>query len=529
MKKKILAIIIGLCYFSIHIFQLTRFPVFADEAIYIRWSQLIMDDWKQYLFFPLNDGKTPLFIWLLIPFQYLFEDQLFAARLFSVVIGFTQIVIIKILLEKLGAEKKFQWLGMFLTALLPFWYFQAHVALMDGLFTLFLSLTILGCLHQIGAVKVNEKSSFLNTIYNLTKNKKVLMWSFLTGLFFGFAFWTKLPALFMLPLFPLFVLLPQDASWKKRAVLLFPLGLSAFLGVVMFATLRISPAFGQLFSRGNDFTYPVSEVLFHGIWKHTLASIPTYFGYFLSYLTIGMVILSFAGLFSNRSRRKTIVFLLAAAFFAGPFVVFGKVIYARYLFPSALFITMAAILNLQAMYQHWIVESHDKQLITKSVASLIAALLLANTVTHSAIFIGTMLFSPDSTPFVSSDRAQYLEDWSSGQGIWETSQYIKHQAQSHTVAVATEGRFGTLPDGLLLYFHRQNVQNIYIEGTGQYPVKTLPEFFVSRAKNFDQSLLVVNSNRMEIKLPPAQLLGQYCRPHNTSCLQVWDITAEVKK
>ena len=65
MKKTSLLIVIFLVgYLSTHLYGLTRLPIFADEAIYIRWSQLIIDDWQQYLFFSLNDGKTPLLIWL---------------------------------------------------------------------------------------------------------------------------------------------------------------------------------------------------------------------------------------------------------------------------------------------------------------------------------------------------------------------------------------------------------------------------------------------------------------------------------
>src|SRR5258708_7425410 len=146
---------------------MTTFPVFADEAIYIRWAQLIMDDWKQYLFFPLNDGKTPLFIWLLVPFQSLFQNQLFAARFVSVIIGLIQILVVKKILAQLGARPKFQWLGALLTAILPFWYFQAHVALMDGLLTLFLSLTVSGVIHlvhsQTGTAKAFLGISLKNT------------------------------------------------------------------------------------------------------------------------------------------------------------------------------------------------------------------------------------------------------------------------------------------------------------------------------------------------------------------------------
>ena len=513
----------------IHLYHLTAFPVFADEAIYIRWAQLAMDDWGRYLFFSLNDGKTPLFIWLLIPFQYLghlwpqiMPDQLFAARTLSVIVGLLQAYVMKLILKKMGLQPKWQWLGAFLTLILPFWYFQAHLALMDGMLTLFLMLTFWGLLQIVNLSAVNPVKLF--------NQRTIWLWICVTGIFYGLAFWTKLPALFFLPIFPLMIFWPSGHfKIRERLNLLFPLGAVAFIGLVIFAMMRISPGFGQLFRRSGDFAYPVSDVLIHGLWRQTLPNIPSYISYFFIYLTPSIVLLSLAGLFSQRSRRRTIMLLLAAVIMSAPFAIFGKMIYSRYLFPSAIFVTIAAVVNLEAIKQHWINEAKANQFLTKLVAGLIIALLLANTIASSFVFINSVLFSPDQTPLASSDRAQYLEDWSSGQGIWETAQYIKQQAKSHTIAVATEGRFGTLPDGLLLYFHDENVQNVYIEGTGQYPVKSLPDFFVNRAKNFSQSILVVNSDRMELSLPSNRLLNQYCRPNHKSCLQVWDITPEVKK
>ncbi|MCC6710949.1 MAG: hypothetical protein IT416_01195, partial [Candidatus Pacebacteria bacterium] len=41
--KIMIFLVVGI-YFLTHITALTLLPVFADEAIYIRWAQLIIDD-----------------------------------------------------------------------------------------------------------------------------------------------------------------------------------------------------------------------------------------------------------------------------------------------------------------------------------------------------------------------------------------------------------------------------------------------------------------------------------------------------
>ncbi len=51
--------------FLIRLYHLTLLPVFADEAIYIRWSQ-IMSREPTLRFLPLSDGKQPFYMWILM-------------------------------------------------------------------------------------------------------------------------------------------------------------------------------------------------------------------------------------------------------------------------------------------------------------------------------------------------------------------------------------------------------------------------------------------------------------------------------
>jgi 4-amino-4-deoxy-L-arabinose transferase-like glycosyltransferase len=509
---------ISLLYLVTHLWDLLNLPVFADESIYIRWAQLIIDNWQTYLFFPLNDGKTPLFVWLLVPFQFLFANQLWSARFVSVIVGLVQVWVIKMLIQKLGGRQKAQWLGMLFTSYVPYWFFHHRMALMDGLLTLFLSLTVLGL------VMVSEKMSDKKW-----KVKDVWKQIVLIGICFGLSLWTKLPALFLLPVFPFFVFLTPFKNWSALLKKAFYFLVSAGIGLVMLGVLKVSPAFGQLFHRSSDFTYPLSEILFQAKWKDTLANIPAYYGYLVQYGTTSLVILSLAGLFSQRYRKVTVLFWLAALIFVAPFVLLGKVVYARYLMPAMIFVTVSAALNFQAIYDHWFKSISDQQLVKKIFSAVILVSIVGGVFSQSAQFMVHYFLDPGTTPFVESDKQQYLQQWSAGYGTAETVKYIRQQAKDHSIAVATEGRFGTLPDGLLLFFHRTNVDNIYIEGTGQYPIKTIPDFFIERAKKFNQSILVVNSDRMELKLGREKLIAEYCRPNHGTCLQVWDITAVVQQ
>src|SRR3989344_9342987 len=84
-------IVVGLAiialFFLLRLPNLTLQPIFADEAIYIRWAQVMRAE-PTLRFLPLSDGKTPLFMWMMIPFFKVFEDPLYAGRFLSVLSGY---------------------------------------------------------------------------------------------------------------------------------------------------------------------------------------------------------------------------------------------------------------------------------------------------------------------------------------------------------------------------------------------------------------------------------------------------------
>lgn len=520
LKKPYLLLSFGLVIFYLisHLYHLTALPVFADEAIYIRWSQLIIDDPVRYFFFAMNDGKTPLQIWLMVPFQLLFSNQLFAGRLISVVAGLGQLAITAYTIRLLGGRKKYQLLGMLFVAVLPYWYFHHRMALIDGALAMMMSLSFMLMLMLQKSV---AKHGLALQTYFLTV---------LTGISFGLSIWTKVPALLVVPALTatLLLYLPDTKTLltqKNLQILgqkLLLLSSIIGIGLVVFASLRISPAFGQLFSRGSDFLFPWQEVILGGVWTQTIQNTPAYLVYFGNYFGWPLLFFVLFGLFSPVHKiRHHVLFVSALGFFV-PIALMGKVVYPRYLFPTVIFLTYGATLSIQDYVDTFV--SQKKTLITKTFFGLLLALLLANTLGQSAVFMASSISNPDTTPFVSSDQKQYLTEWSSGHGITETVDLINTIRRTESVAVATEGSFGTLPDGLLLYFHGQNVDNLYIEGTQQYPVKSLPTFFIDSARDYDRKLLVANSDRIEYRPNNTVMLAEFCRPYEASCLQVWDFT-----
>jgi 4-amino-4-deoxy-L-arabinose transferase-like glycosyltransferase len=513
-KSSWVVIAIVIFYFLTHLAGLTALPVFADEAIYVRWAQLIMDEPLRYAFFPLNDGKTPLFIWSLLPFQYLFSDPLFAGRLVSVLVGLGQIFTVGWLVKLLGGKKWTQYLGMLLTSVLPFWYFHHRMILMDGMMTLWLSLAIVGVL-KLGQSKDNK----LSKLVRLKFTQQDVLWTTFTGICFGLAMLTKLPAILFVPVLALSTLFADKLNFEKWLVSLVKVGIGVFIGLVVFVLLKLHPAFGQLFSRGGDFLYPLSEVL-GGAWKETIISIPNYFRYFIQYLTLPLMTVVIAALFSPlRKKDHHLLFFLGLLFLA-PMMLMGKVVYPRYLMTASIFFTLSGVLAFEHFYDYF---EKNKNQVKKFAGQIILVLMMANILGSSGVYISQSIFDTSLTPFVSADKEQYLYKWSSGHGIKEVVSVIEQMAQTEKIAVATEGYFGTLPDGILMYLHGRDVTNIYVDGIG-YPVKEVSEKFLDRSKDFDRTLLVVNSHRMElVGYENRELLQEWCRPDNAPCLQLWEL------
>ncbi len=528
-----LLLVLSVIYFASHLAGLVSLPIFADEAIYVRWAQLIIDDPVRYLFFSLNDGKPPLFIWLLVPFQYLVSDQLLAARLVSVLVGWVQLLVFWLIMEGLQFKTFTKVIGVLALTLLPFWQFHHRLALMDGLLTLLISIMLLGALLLITDHQKKGIFSHLKALFNLKEKSrtKALQPLFLIAFGLAGALWTKLPALLAVPGILAIFLFQKDLSVSRLKPQLFPVFAGIGLGTVGFLLLAISKSFNQLFTRGGDFLYPFAEVLFENKWRDTLINFPAYSSYFYTYLTPALLIFIILGLFLAHQKRWSHAFFWAGALFLIPIGLFGKVVYPRYLFPAALFFTLAALAGIDSSLEHWTAlgkSAAKKDFKYLAAGTIVIVVLLANAFSQSLSFTAQLAFKPDQTPLVSSDRQQYLTEWSSGHGIKETVDLIRSASQEETVAVATEGYFGTLPDGLLVYLHRTNVDNIYVEGVGQ-PVGHIPDSFIERAQSFDNIWLVVNANRMRLSLSQDKLIREFCRPFSAPCLQVWDISSIVKQ
>jgi len=110
-KRLIMAAVFTIFFLATRLLNLTKIPIFTDEAIYIRWGQIALQD-PAHRFISLEDGKQPLFVWLMIPALKFISDPLVAGRIVSVAAGFVSLASITAVGWILFGETTAAWLFM---------------------------------------------------------------------------------------------------------------------------------------------------------------------------------------------------------------------------------------------------------------------------------------------------------------------------------------------------------------------------------------------------------------------------------
>ncbi len=125
--------------------NLHSLPVFTDEAIYVRWAQVMKEN-AVFRFLPLTDGKQPLYMWIIIPFLKIFSNPLIAGRFVSAMSGALTLVGVFVLTYLILNSVKISLLSGLIYAISPFIVFFDRMALagatlsMFGIWTLILTI-----------------------------------------------------------------------------------------------------------------------------------------------------------------------------------------------------------------------------------------------------------------------------------------------------------------------------------------------------------------------------------------------------
>lgn len=465
----IVFVFIILAYFASRSLHLTAIPVFGDEAIYLRWSQIIKNV-ETLRFIPLTDGKQPLFMWLTVPFFKLFSDPLFAGRFLSIFAGFGTMAGLGFTAYLLTSSLRTFFLTIVLYLILPFTFFFDRLALPDNLLSFFgiwsLALSLL-----------------------LARFPRLDL-AMILGFTLGGAWLTKSPAVYFIVLAPVTFLL----SSSRRKQVYFPL-ISVIIAFFIYNLLRLGPQFHQIALRNLDYIWPISEIIRHPLsplLPH-LKDIFNIYWFFIGYPAILLPLVLVKSLTKKETRLLLLWWLLPLLANAA----FAKVFTARYI----LFTFPPLILLLSVFL------SQINKKITFIYLFFIPCLLT----------LYRLAYRPFNLRLPSTETG-YLRDWTAGWGIKESAGFLKERAKAANVIVGTEGYFGTLPDGLQIYTNQ--VPNLTVFGVG-VDIHEIPDKLIDAQNYGDEVYLLFNRSRL--KLPPdsfnrLRVISSFSKPDGDSLL-----------
>lgn len=464
-----LILILLFIYFAIRLPNLTAQPIFADEAIYIRWAQVMKSE-PTLRFLPLSDGKTPLFMWSMIPMFKIFEDPLFAGRILSVFSG---------LLTVLGVlavgwfffNRRVGLYAALIVVITPFFVFFDRMALVDSMLSAF---TIWGIFLSLLLIKYPR--------FDL---------AMLLGYVLGAGFLTKTPAMFNIVTMPFSILAFNfaDKMREKKIVKIFLLWVTAILITIgIYNILRLGPGFANLNSRNQDYVLDPTYLLIRP-WDPFLPHFLDLVDWFPKLLGIPLLVLVLLGIFLSIWKRNR--YVLALLFMSivplGIEMALLKTFTARYIL-----FTMPHLMVIAA----WGLD----QLLTKLKFNplIINALTVLVLVVWPSYFIYLLHTDIQKAPLPENERAGYLEEWTAGYGLKEVASYLEDLSHSKFLVVGTEGSFGTLPDGLQIYLDKnRNVAiiggNATISAQIRNAAQEHPTFFVA-----NRSRIEVHEERVEL-------------------------------
>ncbi len=490
-KKDIipLFLLIALFIFT-RIYHLNKLPIFADEAIYVRWSQVMRAE-PTLRFLPLQDGKQPLFMWLTIPFLKLISNPLIAGRTVSVLSGLVSLMGILFLGCLLELHKnEIVLLGLFYIWT-PFVFFFERMALVDSLLSAF------------GIWAFN-----LSLLLHKTERLDVAM---LLGFVLGGGLLTKSPAKLFVILSLLSVI---GLSLKKLSLVKLIkkgglLAVSLFIAFMMYNILRLGPNFHMVGLRNQDYIWSFSELI-KNPFRSLSSNLINSWRYYSHYLTWPLFILALIGIgksiFKSLKNKNLTLFILLAWLIVPlfSFSALAKTFTARYLLFTVPVLIPFLVYGWKCVAKIVPVQFHFLPLILLFVCPF--------------LFVYHLWHDPVKANLPQDERAGYLQDWTAGWGLREISQYLTSQPKDKNILVGTEGYFGTLPDGLQIYV--QDEQNINVIGVG-LPIKDIPEQLKESREAGNDVYLVVNKSRFTMddwEESGLKIINQFPKPGSDKLL-----------
>jgi hypothetical protein len=477
----------GVLYLLLRLPHLRNLAIFCDEAIYLRWAQLVRLHPAQNLFVSLNDAKPPLHIWLLALAWPLHVDPLVSGRLLSLACGLASIPVVFQFSSALAGSApapegnhRARVLGPLLALLMitsPFLAFNERMALAEPLLALEAFLIAWFSLRLVYAAGAPE-----TRLWQPALTLGLLMGAaLLTKQFFGY-FLCCLPPIaagcFLLGR-PRVGPGATGTHALRRWTLAFML--AGALAVVLFLPMLLAPGHSDLNTRLFYKSAFRAASAHADRWAQIRTNLATIFlpttptdqstdaGWFWTYLTPPVYLVALLGLgwLAIRHQWRILFFLLAwSALFLMPLAIGGSIIYSRYALVGSLPLLIAAA---------WVVCDLAVLLgclpIRQPIAGWALATLGVLALLAWPLFDLSRQWNWRTTHLTTADQRQYLTDWSAGFATQDAIAYLQAGAAKTPTVVVTTENMGDPGDALWVYLRdNPNILLVTARGIDQHPV-----------------------------------------------------------
>lgn len=405
-------------------------------------------------FLPLSDGKTPLFMWTLMPVLKFIEDPLFAGRFLSVISGLATMVGVFALTMRVFNIRVALWASL-LYVIVPYTVFFDRMALVDSMLSAFTIWALYFILWLAKAPRLDL--------------------AMILGLLLGGAWLTKTPAvlnLFLLPASFLAFKRVKGDQYKLVKLFLF-WGVAIVIAFFMYNGLRLGPNFHLLSSRNADYVFSPLELVGRPLdpFIPHLRDMADWFPKLLTWPVLGLMVYGLWFMVKIKNRAGWVILAWAII----PLLLemaFLRTFTARYLLPSIPLLLILAGYGLE-----------------KISNEILIPFLLIILVISSFNFNYQLLTSPPPEALPLEERKGYFEMWTAGYGFSEIAQFLIAQKENGSVVVGTEGFFGTLPDGLYIYLDKSNIAVVGSTATVSAQIRAATRdhltFFVGNKESLD--------------------------------------------
>ncbi len=411
--------------------NLSAQPLYLDEGLYIFWAKLFEQS-SGFAYVSMQDGKTPLFMWIVAYLHQYLGTSLFSARFASVVSGSVTTLSLAIVTYKIFGVRSAVFFCVLMAAS-PYMFLIDRMALVDSMMVGFASVSFL-LLFVTREIIKNQKSISLSLILSL-----------LSGLFLGLAYLTKSSTKIFLVanvLVGMYWVFEISKNSKKNAVILavclILTGLTYF-EIQGYLKVGAYQFWNQMYIKESQLTYKVSEVVSSINTAHLIMMLKLSLEYLLIYAFTAFV-LAWVGALSMIGQRKNywLIGYPIAIFFA--VAVFGKVNASRYIYsmiPSLTILSAVGASYLWERRKHFVI-----------------ALILV-----SVVQVIVMLISPTYAPYSKDDKSYFFKSNLSALGLDGVVSYMKSKRSG---VVGVTGVWGVL-EGSQTVLDDANIRNINID------------------------------------------------------------------